>query len=148
MIKLEFIFILMGLVTGGAAVVNAFDATNPRRLNNTVFWGLYSVTFLAGSHLSDFASGLIVLGMVGAAAIRGLGEGAKRPEQSAKRLPAGNIVFLPALLVPALTVLGTYTLKGVTVFGRPLVDPTQVTQVSLGLATVVALCVGLAIFRP
>ena len=54
MIKLEFIFVLMGLMTAGVALINARDATTPRRINNTIFWGIYSVTFLAGSYLPHF----------------------------------------------------------------------------------------------
>ena len=37
MIKVEFIFILMGLMTAGVAVVSARDLSNPRRWNNAIF---------------------------------------------------------------------------------------------------------------
>ncbi len=149
MIKLEFIYVLMGLLTGGVALVNAFDATNPRRLNNTVFWGAYAITFLAGSYLSGFASGCLVIVMVVSASIRGLGTG----EPSAAKLRIAtlrhkDLIFVPALLIPAATLTGTLTLKNAQLFGRVLVDPRQVTQVSLGLATIVALAVAMVMLRP
>lgn len=149
MIKLEFIYVLMGIVTGGAALFNAFDRTNPRRVNNTVFWGLYAVSFLAGSYLSDFANGCLVLVMVGAVSIRGLGVGRTDANSGPGAPPrARNLVFIPALTIPAVTLLGAVFLKNAHVLGRPLIDPRQVTQVSLGLATLVALVIGLAILRP
>jgi Predicted membrane protein len=49
MITLEAAYWLMGVLTLGIAVVNARDAGNPRRFNNAAFWGLYAVTFFAGS---------------------------------------------------------------------------------------------------
>jgi len=42
-----------------------------------------------------------------------------------------------------LAVLGTVGLKGVQVGGTPLVDPKQVTLISLGLAVVAAYTIGL-----
>ncbi len=151
MITLEFIYILMGILTGGIAIVNARDATNPQRANNTLFWGIYSVTFLFGSYLSDLANGILVIAMVLAASIRGLGHG--RPgtttsderEASARRW--GNLLFVPALTVPAVTLAGTFLFKNVHVHGVALVDPKQVTQISLGVATLVALAFGMAMLR-
>jgi uncharacterized membrane protein len=57
-------------------------------------------------------------------------------------------LFIPALTIPAVALLGTFTLKGLQVNGVPLVDPKQVTLISLGLATVVALIVGMVMLRP
>ena len=150
MIKLEFIYVLMGLLTGGVAVVNAFDATNPRRLNNTVFWGAYAVTFLVGSYLSGFASGCLVILMVVSASVRGLGAGATANSelQTANSLRWKDLIFLPALLIPAVTLAGSLTLKNAHLFGRLIVDPRQVTQVSLGVATLVALAAAMIMLRP
>ena len=44
--------------------------------------------------------------------------------------------------------LGTVGLKGVEIGGAALVDPRQVTLISLGLAVIVALGVGYAVLRP
>ena len=152
MISLEFLYVLMGLLVGGVALVNLLTRDNPKRLRNALFWGIYAVTFLGGSRLPDFANGILVIAMVLVASFGGLGQGKtdgggrEAREASARRW--GNRLFIPALVIPALTLLGTLTLKRVRVGGAPIVDPAQVTLVSLAIATIVALAVGMAMLRP
>src|SRR2546423_15083942 len=136
----------------GVAVVNLRDPSNPRRFNNTAFWGLYAITFLIGSHLPDLANGFLVIGMVLVASVRGLGQGKKesssREEREASARRWGAKLFLPALTIPFVTVLGSLVFKRVTVNGSPLVDVKQVTVISLAIATLIALAVGMAMLRP
>lgn len=152
MITLEHIYWLTGLMMAGVAIVNARDKTNPRRFNNTAFWGIYAVTFLAGSRLPDIASGFLVIAMVLVASIRGLGQGKKeggtREELEASARRWGNRLFIPALAIPLVTVLGTFIFKRITLNGSPLVDVKQVTVISLAIATLIALGVGMAMLRP
>lgn len=152
MITLEHIYWLSGLMMAGVAIVNARDATNPRRLNNTAFWGIYALTFLAGSHLPDIVNGFLVIAMVLVASIRGLGQGKKdgaaREEQEASARRWGNRLFIPALTIPLVTVLGTFVFKKITINGSPLVDIRQVTVISLAIATLIALAVGMAMLKP
>lgn len=152
MIRLEFVYVLMGLLVAGVAVVNFRDRTHPKRIGNALFWGLWATSFLVGSRLPDVANGVLVLAMVGVAAARALGGGVRETSTPAERAASaqrlGNRLFLPALLVPAFTLLGTFTLKGVTIAGAPLVDPKQVTLIALALSTIVALGVGMAMLRP
>jgi len=152
MITLEHIYWLTGLMMAGVAIVNARDKTNPRRLNNTAFWGIYAVTFLAGSRLPDLVSGFLVIAMVLVASIRGLGqgkkEGATREELEASARRWGNRLFIPALTIPLVTVLGTFIFKKITLNGSPLVDVKQVTVISLAIATLIALGVGMAMLKP
>lgn len=54
----------------------------------------------------------------------------------------------PRVAIPVVTLAGTLTLKSVHVHGVSLVDPKQVTLISLAFATVVALLIGMAILRP
>jgi uncharacterized membrane protein len=150
-IGLELLYVLMGLLVGGAALVNLLTRDNPRRLRNAAFWGIYAVTFLAGSYLSDLANGVLVIAMVVVASVglgQGGGESVPREAREASARRWGNRLFVPALLLPALTLLGTLTLKRASVAGQPLVDPKQVTLVSLALATLVALAVAMAMLRP
>ena len=152
MITLEHIYWLTGLMMLGVAIVNARDTTNPRRFNNTAFWGIYAVTFLVGSHLPDIVSGFLVIAMVLVASIRGLGQGRKesttREEREASARRWGNKLFVPALTIPLVTVLGTFLFKKITLNGSPVVDVKQVTVISLAIATLIALAVGMVMLRP
>jgi uncharacterized membrane protein len=152
MITLEFVNVLMGLMMAGVAIVNLRDRTSRKRYNNAAFWGLYALTFLAGSYLPNFANGVLVIAMVLVMAIGKLGgpppESSTRAAREASALRWGNRLFIPALTIPAVTLLGTLLLKRVSLNGTPLVDPKQVTLISLGLATVIALIVGMLMLRP
>jgi uncharacterized membrane protein len=152
MITLEFVNVLMGLMMVGIAVVNLRDKTSAKRYNNAAFWGIYAVTFLAGSYLPNFVNGLLVIAMVSIVAIGKLGaappEQTTRAEREASAARWGNRLFIPALTIPAVALLGTFTLKGLHLNGVALVDPRQVTLISLGLATVAALIVGIVMLRP
>jgi uncharacterized membrane protein len=136
----------------GVAIVNWRDRSNPRRLNNTAFWGIYAITFLAGSHLPDLANGFLVIAMVLVASIRGLGQGrresATREEREASARLWGNKLFVPALAIPLITVLGTVLFKRAAIGGAALVDVKQVTVISLAIATLVALATGMIMLRP
>jgi len=152
MITLEFVNVLMGLMMVGIAIVNLRDKTSPKRYNNAGFWGIYAVTFLGGSYLPNFVNGLLVIAMVLIVAIGKLGgappEQVSRADREVSAARWGNRLFIPALTIPAVALLGTFTLKSLHVNGVPLVDPKQVTLISLGLATVAALVVGVIMLRP
>jgi uncharacterized membrane protein len=151
MITLPMIYDLAGVMFAAVAIQAALDAANPRRLFSAGFWGLYAINFLAGSYLPDFANGLLVLAMVALAAI-GLGQGVPttttHDQRAAGAARYGNILFIPALLIPGVTLLGTLFLKSVTIAGQPLIDPAQATLISLGLGVVVALVVALVLLKP
>jgi uncharacterized membrane protein len=151
-ITLEHIYWLAGLMMAGVAIVNARDASNPRRVNNTAFWGIYALTFVAGTYLPDIVNGLLVIAMVLVASIRGLGQGKKesatREEREASARRWGNKLFIPALTIPLVTMLGTIFFKKINVNGSPIVDLKQVTVISLAAATLIALGVGMAMLRP
>jgi uncharacterized membrane protein len=142
----------MGLMMAGVAIVNSRDRTNPRRFNNTTFWGIYAITFLVGSRLPDLVSGFLVIAMVLVTSIRGLGQGkqesATREERQASAHRWGNKLFIPALAIPIVTVLGTVVFKGLRINGNSLVDTKQVTVISLAIATLIALAIGLVLLRP
>jgi uncharacterized membrane protein len=152
MISLEFVYVLMGLMWAGIAIVNLRDRTSPRRYNNAAFWAFWAATFLFGSHLPNFVSGLLVIGMVLVMAIGKLGgappERTTRAEQEEGARRWGNMLFVPALLIPAVTLLGTFVFKYIKIGNTPLMDPKQVTLISLGMATLVALAAAVIMLRP
>jgi len=151
-ITLEHIYWLSGLMMAGVAIVSWRDRSNPRRFNNAAFWGIYAITFLAGSHLPDLANGFLVIAMVLVASIRGLGQGkqesSSREERETSARRWGNRLFIPALAIPFVTVLGTVLFKQITIHGNPVVDLKQVTVISLAIATLVALAAGMVMLRP
>jgi uncharacterized membrane protein len=152
MIKLDFVFWLMGAMMAGVALVNLVDAENPKRVPNAAFWGLYAVTFLAGQLLPNLVNGLIVIAMVLVASIGRVGQGrpdtTSRAERQASAERLGNRLFVPALTIPLVTFLGSTFLKYLQIGGQPLVDPKQATLISLGIATLVALAIGYIMLRP
>lgn len=152
MIRLTAIYALMGLLAAGVAIVSGADRSNPRRFNNAAFWGLYSVTFLAGSFLPDFVNGVIVLVMVIVAGIGKLGpapaESNSREERETSARIWGNKLFIPALAIPAITIIGSKYLKTVPWGTTTLIDPKDVTIVWLGIGTLGALIIGMLMLRP
>ena len=149
MIRLESLYVVAGLMFASFAVFNLLDRANPRRVINFVFWGVYAVTFLFGGVLPHFVMGCLAIalaliagtGKLGRSPSAGeSGEAAMRREQGARRF--GNRLFIPALLIPAVTLVGTLTLKYV-----PFIETKNVTLISLVLATLVAFAVALAMLR-
>jgi uncharacterized membrane protein len=46
MIKLETLYILAGLMFAAFALFSLQDRSNPRRVVNFLFWGIYAITFM------------------------------------------------------------------------------------------------------
>jgi uncharacterized membrane protein len=137
------------------AVVSVSAALAPAenlrvRCGRTIFFGLLATSFLFGDRLGDLGDGVLVVALVLVGAFGGMGGGARAgaaPAWAAARA-VGYWVFLPILVVPAVTVAGTLVLGGVRVGGAPLVDPKQVTVISLALGAAAALVAAMAIIRP
>lgn len=136
------------LITAGMI---ASDRSHPKRWTSALFWALFSMVFLIGDRLSPFVVGVGVLVMAGIAGIGGVGRGAhaelpvKAARTSAGRL--GHKLFIPALSIPLVTVIGTVLLKHVQIGGVPLLDPKNTTFVSLGLGCLVALILACILTR-
>jgi uncharacterized membrane protein len=149
MIGLDVLYLLAGLLFAIFAIGAATDRSNPRRWGNAAFWGLFAVSFLAGSWLPDTVNGAILIAMALAAGFNLLGKGEPAPQTDRAERAArwGNRLFIPALIPPVVTLAGTFLLKGVEIGGVPLVDPKQVTLVSLGAGIVLATATALIMFR-
>lgn len=146
MIGLAHVYILAGLAFAAFALLSAGDASNPKRWGNAAFWGLLALSMLAGDHLGDFGNGLLVLALVAIAGLGGLGRGEQRGSAAARAAGAarhGNRLFLLALVIPAVALAGTFGFKAVP----QLVDPKNVTLVSLALGALLALVLGMVWLR-
>jgi uncharacterized membrane protein len=150
MITLAHAYIIGGLFFAAVSVLSLGDRANPRRLLNFAFWGLLATSFLAGGYLGDLGNGVLALGLVILATI-GLGVGKPKtttPEQRRESaMKRGDMLFVPALLIPAVALLGTLVAK-YTGWGAALIDPAQATLVSLVLGVLIALSVAMLWFRP
>ena len=104
-----------------------------------------------GDRLSPFVIGVGVLVMAVIAGIGGVGRGThaelhvKAARASAGRL--GHKLFIPALSIPLVTVIGSVLLKNMQIAGVPLLDPKNTTFVSLGLGCIVALILACLLTR-
>lgn len=152
MIGLSFLYAIIGLLFAGWSIATLFDADHPKRIGSAAFWGLLALSFLAGDRLGDFGNGVLVLALVGLAGAGQVARGtpptsspAER-EASARRL--GNKLFVPALIVPVTALLGTLGFGLLQIGGAPLVDPRQVTLVSLGLGGIIAMVTLMLWLRP
>jgi uncharacterized membrane protein len=143
----EMLFVLAGVFLLLLAWQIARDAAHPRRWGSAAFWGLLGVTMALGSKLPPAAVGYAVLAMVALAATgqvkRGKAATTSITERVASAARLGNRVFLPALLIPAVAILGSLTLGKLHAGGIWLADPKQVTLISLGIGVVFAVLSGL-----
>lgn len=127
MFQQQYLMWLAGLILLVVAVLSWRDSHNPRRLTTGLFWALYGLIFLVGDWttqlMSAFAGtpelgarylhilvGVLVVVMAliaGCGGVR-LGRYHQRSDEekqvSARRL--GNRLFLPALAIPVVTVIG------------------------------------------
>ena len=150
MIGLPAVYLLAGLVFGTIAILSAFDRTNPKRWANASFWGLFAASFLLGDYLGDLGNGVLVLLIVGIAGVVALGVGrpADNPEERrALALRHGNRLFLAALAIPTVTLIGAIGFRRIVVNGEPLFDPAQTTLVAFATGVLVALALARILFR-
>jgi uncharacterized membrane protein len=152
MIGLDLLYLVGGVFFAAIAALSGADRENPKRWGNAGFWGLVAASFLLGSHLTDFQNGLIVIALALLAGFGALGMGRPATTTPAERRETsvrfGARLFLPALLIPLITLLGTFVFKAVKIGDRFLVDPKQATLVSLILGILVALAVAMTMLRP
>jgi uncharacterized membrane protein len=143
----NFVYVVAGLCFVAFALSAVRDGANPKRFGNAAFYLLVAASLLAGDLLGDFGNGLLVLAMVAIAGFGLMGRGTASGDPAARTAEAarrGNRLFLPALIIPAVALLGTVAFKHLPA----LVDPKQVTLVSLALGVLLAMAATYLWFRP
>jgi uncharacterized membrane protein len=127
------------------------DTTNPRRMTTALFWGLYALVYLLGERLPPAVAGVLMIVMAlvaGAGLVRpGRATVAPEAERQASAARLGNRLLVPALAIPAVTMLGSVALKDVHLGARLLLDPNNVTLVSMGCGSVAALALACGLTR-
>jgi uncharacterized membrane protein len=144
-ITVEWLYALAGLMFAAIAVFSLRDRTNAKRLGNAAFWGLMAVSLVAGSHIGDLANGALVLGLAGLGGFGAIGRGSPdtTSEEQREALSArlGNRLFLPALIIPAVALLGTLLYNYTPLATSGLFEAKRETLILLGLAVLIALAV-------
>lgn len=142
-LSIAHLYYLVGAILALTAAMTLADRQHPKRYSSALFWGLYAVVFLAGDQLLPVWVGVGAIAMALIAGFGGVGVGHHAARSvaeyaaSAKRL--GNKLFVPALAIPVLTMIGTLSASHLKIGSVPLLDPKNTTLVSLGIGCVVAL---------
>jgi len=152
MIGSQWVYSLVGAVFAAFALLSAFDRTNPKRLGNAAFWGLFALNLIAGSWLGDLANGCIVLALAALATLGLIGRGAPATSEAARAAAGernGNRLFLPIVLVLATAIAGTLLYDYVpALYATHLFEANRETFVLLCAAVLAALAVCYAWLRP
>lgn len=148
MITYEWLYVLAGAAFAIWAALSLKDG----RWGNAAFWGLLALSFLAGSHLSDLANGVLVLALVGIAGLGGLKRSdpptTSPQEREAHAAKLGNRLFLPALVVPLTAVAGTLLYNYTPLGETGLFEPRRETLILFGIGVVAALVGAMVWLRP
>ncbi len=142
-ISLTYIYYIAGIFVALIALLAMKDKGNSKRILTGAFWGIYAVSFLFGTAIPPMYVGIMVIVMAIIAGFGGVGMGKHKEATGEQRMAQskklGNWLFMPALLIPIITVYGTLGLKDVKLAGLDLFEKANVTLVSLGVACVIAL---------
>lgn len=127
MIGLNLVYTVVGVVFA----IFALSGLRDRRWANGAFHGLIALSFGGGSigRYRQWRARLVLVAIAASGRMR-RSEPVAPPQDR-----HGAKVFLPALIVPAVALLGTLAFKQVPA----LVDPKQATLVALTLGTIIAL---------
>jgi uncharacterized membrane protein len=141
-LSIQHLYYLVGAILVITAGMTLADASHPKRYSSALFWGLYALVFLIGERLPPIWVGVGVVVMALIAGFGGVGAGQHRARSAAQYLASakrlGNQLFMPALAIPLVTVIGTLSAKYLSVGGLPLIDPKNTTLVSLGIGCVIS----------
>lgn len=142
-LSINYLYWLAGIILTITALMTFADKNHPRRWTTGLFWAIFAVIFLVGDKIPPIAVGVGAVLMALLAGTGGvtLGKHGELPAEerraSAKRL--GNRLFIPALTIPLVTVIGSVFLKDIKIGGDLLLDPKNQTFVSLGLGCIISL---------
>lgn len=151
LLKLDQIFLLTGLALLIVAWLTWRDRSNPRRWSSGLFWALWAVIYLAGDSLPPVVCGLVVVMLAALGGLGGVSLGRHSTREPAERQASaarlGNKLFLPILAITTLALVGSLTLKGVHIGELLLIEPKNLTLVSVGIGAIVGLIAALWMTR-
>lgn len=156
MFQQSYLYWLAGAILLVVAIMSWRDKANPRRLTTGLFWGIYGLLFLLGDwtfslvgdkrtvHIAVGVAVVLLALIAGFGGVR-LGSYHQRSQQereaSAQRL--GSRLFLPALAIPVITVVGVLLFNNLPSLQLALFGPgnhsTLVTLFSMTVGSLVGL---------
>ncbi|KAF7787273.1 hypothetical protein PRUB_a4460 [Pseudoalteromonas rubra] len=152
-LSIENIYLLIGFVVLFLVVKTLQDKHHPKRLTTALFWGLFGGVFLFGDLSVAYLGESLTYRWVGSfvitiAILAGMGKVSmgsydvpSDEVQTASARRIGNKLFIPAVLIPIVTVVCTILLKDIQVAGLFVFDQSHVTLAALTLACAIALLV-------
>ncbi|NBB09817.1 DUF979 domain-containing protein [Pseudomonas sp. SLFW] len=150
-LSIQYLYWLAGVILAITAFMTVTDHSNPKRWTTGLFWGLFAIAFLIGDRLPPVwvGVGVVVMALIAGFGGVGFGQHDNLPDK-ARRESAGrlkNKLFIPALAIPLVTVIGAVVLKNVKFGDVYLLDPANSTFVSLGIGSLVALALACRLTR-
>lgn len=145
LITLDGIYVLIGIIVGSVSLRIAFDKNHPSRIGASVFWGIFAITFIFGKWLPSMIVGYLILILAVVAALGKVKKGGQEEPPKEERAKSANRlkgkIFIPALVIPVVTVIGTLTFGRIHIGGIHFIDSEDATLIALGLSTIVAFIV-------
>ena len=151
MITGQHVLYLVGAMFAAFALLSAFDRTNPKRLGNAAFWGLFALSLIAGSWLGDLANGCIVLALAALAGLKRIGRGTSQTGDADREAAGerfGNALFLPILIVLVIAVTGTLLYLYTPHYETKLFEKNRETFILLCAGVLIALAAIFAWLKP
>jgi len=152
LLTLEHLYWVVGAMFAAFSLLSLLDKKSKKALGNAAFWGLMGASLIGGSYFGDFANGLIVLGLVGLAGFGFTGRSQPKTTSPAERKAfadlRGNWLFMPALVIVLVVLVGTLAYH-FTPFGQAnLFTPRRETYFFLVAGVFVALLVAQLWLKP
>ena len=154
LITINEIYYLIGVIVMLLVGMTLRDKGNPKRLTTALFWFLFGAVFLfsdllvssLGKPMAYRIIGVVVI-LISLIAGFGLLSLGTYKQRSAEQRQAsanlyGNWIFVPAILIPVVTVLCTILLKGVAIGGVYILDQKQLTLAALCVGCICAIQAG------
>jgi uncharacterized membrane protein len=155
MITAEWIYWVAGAFFASTGLEIAFDRNHPKRWTNAAFWSLLGCSFFYSSFVKDLPLWPLGAAVIAMAIIAGTGltsAGAvattSEHEREASARRTGNLLFVPALTIPVVTVAFAVGVSRMYIHGLPLLAKGQDTLIGLGVSVILALLVGTLLLRP
>ena len=148
------VYYLIGFVVMLLVIMTLRDRANPKRLTTALFWFLFGGIFLFGDLMVQALGRSLAYRIIGGCVIviallagfglvgKGRYQMSSEEERAASSNRLKNALFIPALMIPVVTVIGTLFLKGVAIGGVYLLDQKQLTLAALCVACIAAVLTG------